>query len=258
MAAQLAAMAPHNVVVNPAVDVSQEIGTTGATLATGTSKYIADCWEAQYMHGANTAVVTSAQLAAASFPAALAGFTFGHQIKATTALTSPASGDYAKHRQKIEGYRIAHWGFGATGAAAIVVAFELYSTGTGTAFVKLSNSDQSRCYYHEITVAAGWNFYAFPVAGDTAGTWQATTSTGLVFEVFVSGKETTPASSLDTWGSTNKVGTTNSTNLLGTNNNTTILTGLYIDVGAQIAGGRRSAEPDAIVRQGNSYVPAVL
>lgn len=224
----------RNAVVNPAVDVSQELGTTGAALTNNTAKYIADQWEGFYNHAAATAVVTSAQLPAASFGAALAGFQFGHQIKATTAITAPASGDFARHRQKIEGYRIAHWGWGAAGAASIVVAFRLYSTAAGTAFVKLSNSDQSRCYYHEIAVAAGWNFYAFTLAGDTAGTWQATTSAGLVFEVFVSGAEAAPAAVLDAWGATNKVQTTNSTNLLGTNNNLTVLTGVYIDVGTQL------------------------
>lgn len=225
-----------NVAVNGAVDVSQELGTTGATLTNNTAKYIADCWEAMYNHAAATAVVTSAQLAAASFPTALSGFGFGHQIKATTAITSPANGDFAKHRSKIEGYRISHWGWGASGAAAIVVAFRLYSTAAGTAFLKLSNSDQSRCYYHEITVAAGWNFYALNVAGDTSGTWQATTSTGLTFEVFVAGKAASPASAFDAWGSTNSTQTTNSTNLLGTNNNLTILTGLLIAAGARLPG----------------------
>jgi hypothetical protein len=163
------ALAHNNVVVNAAVDVSQELGTTGATLASGTAKYVADCFEAQYVHGAATAVVTSAQLASTSFPAPLAGYGFGHQIKATTAITSLANGDYAKHRIKIEGYRIAHWGWGAAGAVDIAVAFNLYSTVSGTAFVKLSNSDQSCCCYHEIAVAAGWNFYAFTVPGDSGG-----------------------------------------------------------------------------------------
>jgi hypothetical protein len=233
-AAPFHALAYNNAAVNGGISVSQELGTAGATLTNNTARYTADCFEAKYNHGAATAVVTSAQLPATSFGAALSGFSFGHQIKATTAITSPASGDFAKHRIKIEGYRIAPWGWGASGAVDIVVAFQFYSTVAGTAFVKLSNSDQSRCYYHEITVAAGWNFAAFTVLGDTAGTWQATTNVGLTFEVFSSSKETTPASSLDAWGTTNKVQTTNSTNLLGTNNNQTVLTGLYIAAGSQL------------------------
>lgn len=232
--ASLSAMAARNVVINGAVDVSQELGTTGATLVNNTAKYIVDQAEAMYNHGAATAVVTSAQLAAASFPSALAGFSFAHRIKATTAISSPASGDFAKYRKKIEGYRVAKWGWGASGAAAIVVAFNLYSTASGTAFVRLSNSAANRFYYHEITVAAGWNFYAFNVAGDTSGTWVKDNGIGLVFEIFVSGKETTPQSSLDAWGSTAKVQTTNSGNLLGTNDNLTLLTGTYIAADTQL------------------------
>jgi len=233
-AAPFHALAYNNATVNGGISVSQELGTIGATLTNNTARYTADCFEAMYNHGAGTAVVASAQIVASSFRSALAGFPFGHQIKATTAITSPANGDFAKHRTKIEGYRIASWGWGASGALDIVVAFQFYSTVSGTAFVRLSNSDQSRCYYHEIAVAVGWNFYAFTVPGDTSGTWQAATSTGLTFEIFSSGKETAPASSLDAWGSTNKVQTTNSTNLLGTNNNCTVLTGVYIAAGAQL------------------------
>jgi len=233
-AAPFHALAYNNAVVNGGISVSQELGTAGATLTNNTARYTADCFEAMYNHGAATAVVTSAQIPASSFPSALASFAFGHQIKATTAITSPANGDFAKHRSKIEGYRIASWGWGASGALDIVVAYQFYSTVSGTAFVKLSNRDQSRCYYHEITVAAGWNFYAFSVPGDTSGTWQATTNTGLTFEVFSSGKETTPASSLDAWGTTNKVQTTNSTNLLGADNNCTVLTGVYIAAGIEL------------------------
>lgn len=226
-------MAFNNVVINGNVCVSQELGTTGATLTNNTAKYIADCWEAMYNHGAATAVVTSAQLAAASFPAVLPGFKFGHQIKATTAITSPANGDFAKHRTKIEGYRIAHLGWGAAAALDIVYAFQFYSTVSGTAFVKFSNSDQSRCYYKEISIATGWNFFAGKIPGDTSGTWQETTSAGLVIEVFSAGKAASPAAP-GSWGATNTTQTTNSTNLLGANNNQTILTGLYISGGVQI------------------------
>ena len=233
-AADYQALAFNNVVVNPKIDVSQELGTTGATLSNGSATHIADNWQAAYNHGAATAVLTSAQLAAASFGAALPGFSFGHQIKATTAITAPANGDYAVHRQHIEGYRIATWGFGAAGALDIVVAFQLYSTVSGVALVRLSNSSAGRLYYHEITVAAGWNFYAFTVAGDTSGTWLTTTGIGLRFDVFVCGKETTPGTSFDTWGATVKIQTTNSTNLLGTNNNLTVLTGVYIAPGTQL------------------------
>lgn len=232
--APYAAMAMNNVVINGAMDVSQELGTTGATLTSAATKYALDGFVANYVHAAGTAVVTTAQLAAASFPVALLGFQFGHQIKATTAISSPANSDRARFLTKIEGYRVAHWGWGAAGAKDVVVAFQLYSTATGTAFVRLFNSASDRLYYHEIAVAAGWNFYSFSVPGDTSGTWLKDNGIGLNVDLFVCGKEATPQSSLDTWVSTAKVQTTNSTNLLGTNNNQTILTGVYIAAGTQL------------------------
>ena len=232
-AAAFDGMAFNGMQVNGSLDVSQELGTTGATLASGAGKYIADCWEAQYVHGANTAVVTSAQVAAGSFPVALSGYAFGHQLKATTALTSPANGDYALHRQQIEGYRVARLAWGTAGAQPLAYAFQFYSTASGTAFVKVANSDKSRCFYQEFTVAAGWNWIASTIAGDTSGTWQKTTSAGMIFEIFSAGKAASPAAP-GAWGSTNTTQTTNSTNLLGTNNNLTIVTGLFICSGTQL------------------------
>lgn len=233
-AAHLSAMAFNNVVINGGIEVSQELGTTGATLVNNTAKYTADMVEGMYNHGAATAVVTSGQIAAASFGAVLPGFPNGHRIKATTAITSPANGDFAKHRFKIEGYRVAKLGWGAADALDIVVAFQYYSTGSGTAMVRFSNSAGDRFYHHEITVAAGWNFYAITVPGDTSGTWLKTTGIGLNVEVFSSGKETTPGSTLDSWTATGKIQTTNSGNLLDTNNDETVVTGLYIAPGTQL------------------------
>lgn len=37
--------------VNGSMDISQELGTTGATLASGTARYIADCIQGQYVRG---------------------------------------------------------------------------------------------------------------------------------------------------------------------------------------------------------------
>lgn len=232
-AAPLDALAYNGMQINGGVDVSQELGTTGATLASGVAKYIADQWISQYVHGAGTAVVTSTQLPAASFPAVLPGYSNGLQIKATTAVTSPANGDYALHSQIIEGYRVARLGWGAAGAQPVGYAFHFYSTASGVAFVKTSNSDKSRCFYREFTVAAGWNFVSGTIDGDTSGTWQKTTSAGLILEIFSSGKAASPVSP-GAWSATNTTQTTNSTNLLGTNNNLTILTGLFVIPGLEL------------------------
>ncbi|MGH6771116.1 MAG: DUF2793 domain-containing protein [Xanthobacteraceae bacterium] len=213
--------------VNGRVDISQEFGATGATLASGNAKYTADMWEAAYVHIAGTAVVTSGQVAASSFPVSLPGFSFGHRIQATTAISSPVNGDYALHRQKIEGHRVARLGWGASGAQPIAIAFRFYSTAAGTAFIRLGNSAGNRFYYREFAVATGWNFIAETIPGDTSGTWEQTTSAGLIVEIFSSGKVASPAAP-GAWTATGTIQTTNSTNLLGSNNNQTIVTGFVV------------------------------
>lgn len=232
-AAPFDALAYSGMQVNGSCDISEELGTTGATLASGTAKYIIDEGVAQYVHGAGTAVVTSAQIATA-----LPGFSFGHQLKATTAISSPANGDYALHRRNIEGYRVARLGWGASGAQPIAYAAQFYSTVSGVAFVKVSNSDKSRCCYVEHTIAAGWNFITGSVPGDTAGTWQKTTSAGLIWEIFSAGKAASPVTP-GAWSATNTTQTTNSTNLLGTANNLTILTGFIIVPGIELPSASR-------------------
>lgn len=239
-AAPFDALAHNGMQLNGNVDVSQELGTSGATLASGTAKYIADGAEAQYVHGAGTAVVTSAQIAAASFPSALPGYSFGHQLKATTALSSPANGDYALHRRRIEGYRVARLGWGASGAQPLAYAFQFYSTAAGIAFVRFANSAKDRNYYKEITVAAGWNFLSGTIAGDTSGTWNTTNGSGLIVEVYSAGKAASPVAP-GAWTATSTTQTTNSTNLLGSNNNLTIMTGLIVLPGIELPPSDRAA-----------------
>jgi hypothetical protein len=239
-AAPLDAMAFNGVQLNGGVDVSQELGTTGATLASGTAKYTADLWQAKYVHGAGTAVVTSGQVAAGSFPAALPGYSFGHQIKATTALGSPANGDYAMHRHLVEGYRVARLAWGTSGAQPLTYGFNFYATISGTIFVKIGNSDNSRNHYVEHAVVSGWNWIAGSVAGDTSGTWQKTTSVGLIFDIYSAGKAASPVVP-GSWTSTNTMQTTNSTSLLGSNNNLTIVTGLILLPGLELPSSSHAA-----------------
>jgi hypothetical protein len=221
-----------NIVINGAMLVPSEYGTTGLTLASGSVAYSVEQMLAIYIN--TGAVVVSKQLPSTSFPVALPGFTFGHDIQATTALTSLSSGDLVGHLVRIEGYRVADLGWGGAGAAPAVVAGELYSTAAGVAVLRLANNAQDRLYYHEITIAAGWNFFALSAPGDTSGAWLKDNGVGLRLSLITAGFETTPMATLGAWSATNKVQTTNSTNLFATNNNRTILTGVYIGPGTQL------------------------
>jgi hypothetical protein len=185
-------------------------------------------------------VVKARQLAAASFPAALSGYANAIELKATTALSSLANGDYAKHITLIEGYRTARLGWGASGAQSLAYAFQYWSPRSATIFAKLSNSDRSRCYYDEKAVVGGWNFVIGTVPGDTSGTWNATNGIGLRIEVFSAGKAASPATA-GAWGSTNTTATTNSTqNNLSATNDAAVVTGLIVLPGIELPTSARA------------------
>lgn len=233
LAARYAALAAKNLLKNGGVKVSQELGLTGATLVNNTRKKTADLWWTHYNHGAATAVVTSGQIAAASFVSALPGFTHGHRIKATIAISSIANGDFACHITASEGYDVAELGWGTSDALPIAVAAQWYVTGGGVGFIRVRNAANNRAYHREVTLTAGNNFITEVIPGDTTGTWEKTTSAGIIIEFFPAGKAASPASP-DAWGATPATQTTNSVNLLDTNNDESVVTGAFVVAGEEL------------------------
>jgi hypothetical protein len=236
-AAPFDATAYNGMQINGGVDISQELGTTGATLVSGTNKYIADNWEVGYTNASGSAT-SAAQIAAASFPAALPGYNFALQIKAVAAFT-PANGDLAHFRQRVEGNRVARLGWGTASAQPITIAFQFYSTVSGVSFVRVYNSAGIRAYYIEFTVAAGWQWVTLTIPGDTTGTWVKDTGIGLFIDIFATGKQASPAAP-GSWGGAGSIQTTNSTNLLGTINNVVALTGFLLLPGLELPNAARA------------------
>jgi len=231
-AAPFDALAFNGMQLDGSGDVAQTNGTTQLTLANDTETYVTDMFLAGYKNAG--AVVKARQLGAGSFPASLSGYANAVELKATTALASLANGDYAKHIALIEGYRVARLGWGASRAQSLAYAFQYYSPRSATIFVKLSNSDRSRCYYDEKAVLTGWNWVTASVAGDTSGTWDKTTGIGLRLEVFSGGKAASPATA-GSWGSTNTTATTGSTqNNLSSTNDAALVTGLIVLPGIEL------------------------
>lgn len=224
--------------VNGSCDVSQQNGLMSACIAAGLTRcnltnnvvsYTADCWEAMYNHGAATAVFKSGQIHSSEFPSALTGFDYGHTVKATTALTSIANGDFGFHQHKVEGYRASKLLWGTSGARYLIVSFMFRAMRSGTQMLRVSNAAGNRNYHTEFAVAAGWNLVTKAIPGDTSGTWERTTSAGLVVTIFGAGKAASPATA-DAWTATAAVSTTgsNGVNQYSSTNDQTIVTGLYL------------------------------
>lgn len=248
-AAPFDALAYSGMQVNGSCDVSQELGTTGATLSSAAvAKYVADCFWSQYT-GA-TGVLTSAQIASsAPSGTAVVGLPNAVNLKATTKMAvqgSQSDGDFACIAQTIEGYRIARLGLGAASPNSFSIGVWWYSTNAATTFFRVSNvaSGAGRYYYQEVTLSAGWNYVTATIPGDTTGTWQQTNSAGMVIKFFGAGKNTTPVATtagVAAWSATEKVATTNSTAMLSTTNNDQIaITGLTILPGTELPSSTRA------------------
>ena len=163
------------------------------------------------------------------------------KIDVTTADTSDnlAAGDLYNIIHQIEGYNIAHLGWGTSDAKTVTLSFHIKSPKTGTHSVTLRNSDQTRTRVEEFTVSAAntWEKKTITIPGDTSGTWQATTSAGiqLIFPL-AAGSTFHAASTVGSWGtdsnnSGNIYASPNQVNCMDDAANNWYITGIQLEVG---------------------------
>ena len=162
------------------------------------------------------------------------------KIDVTTADASLAAGDLYNIIHQIEGYNIAHLGWGTSVAKTVTLSFHIKSPKTGTHSIALRNSDQSRTRVEEFTVSAAdtWEKKTITIPGDTSGTWQATTSAGiqLIFPL-AAGSTFHAASTVGSWGtdsnnSGNIYASSNQVNCMDDAANNWYITGIQLEVGS--------------------------
>ena len=239
-AAPFDAQAYSGLQINGSMEVSQQWGTTGQTLTNATPFFGPDMWKVAYTHAANTAVFTTGQVTAASFPAALPGYQNAIRLAATTAMASLANGDNSALYNYIEGYRITRLAWGTPSAQPITIAAWVYSTASGVMALRVNNGAGNRCYHSDVTLAVGWNFVVKTIPGDTAGVWATDNTRGIVIVFIGAGKEATPVTA-GSWTTAPVFQTTASTNLFVVNNNSILITGVVVLPGTDAPSAARSA-----------------
>ena len=172
-AAPFDAMAYGGLQINGGMEVSQERGT-GITSAIGS--YICDGWKFFY---SGTMVVNGAIASAAGW---FAGFPSLLYMTAGVAQTTIGAADYALLQQFIEGYRIARLQWGTANAQPITIGFWSAHHRPGLYSGVVRNGANNRTYAFTYTQAAAdvAQYNVITVPGDTAGTWAADNTTGLV------------------------------------------------------------------------------
>ena len=218
----------RNRIINPAMQISQERGTTLVDVTTGAA-YTVDQWQANL--STTPGGTLRAQQVASVTPA---GSPFRLRNTAQVADASIAAGDYYAMVHPIEGQMIADARFGTASACQIVVRFGVRSSLAGTFGVRLTNSANNRSYVTTITIAGGEIntdlLRTVVIPGDTSGTWLTDTGIGLQLSITLAAG-TTFQGTAGSWQGSNLLTTSGQTNFMGTASATFELfdVGLYVD-----------------------------
>jgi hypothetical protein len=194
------------VMVNPAMQISQENGTASGT---ANGYYPVDQW-AMYWD-TSTGVFTVQQVASVT----PLGSPNRIRCTITTADSSVAAGEFLTLTQNIEGNRVANFRYGSASAIQSILRFGT-KFAAGTYSFALHNAAANRSYVDTFTItSADTDEYFYKVVpGDTTGTWQTGNGIGITFEVCLMAGSTYQGTTgwqsgliLNTSGTTNGAGT---------------------------------------------------
>ena len=160
-----------------------------------------------------------------------AGFQKSLKVTSSSAYTV-AAGEFQGVLTKIEGYNIADLAWGTASAKTATLSFWVKSSLTGTFGGSLTNAGYARSYpfSYSISSANTWEYKTITIAGDTSGTWETTTSTGIEL-TFGLGVGSTYSAAAGTWVGSWIASATGATSVVGTNGATFYITGVQLEAG---------------------------
>jgi hypothetical protein len=214
-----------NRIINGAMVIDQR--NAGASVTPTGNAYTLDRWRVEVSQSSKFSVQ---QNAGSVTPPT--GFSKYLGITSLSAY-SIGSGDYFVVRQAIEGNNIADLGWGAAGASAVTLSFQVRSSLTGTFGGSIQNADATRSYPFTYTISSAntWTSISVTIAGDTTGTWQTGTSGG-IYIYYGLGVGSTYSGTASAWASANYISATSATSVVGTNGATLYITGVQLEKGS--------------------------
>jgi hypothetical protein len=219
-----------NRIINGAMVIDQRNAGASVT-ATTSAPYSVDRF---FVYSSPTSKFTAQQNAGSVTPPV--GFV--NYLGCTSSSAYTVSGtDITAIAQRIEGNNLADLGWGTANAKTVTLSFQVYSSLTGTfgGSVQNGNADRSYPFTYTISAANTWTSISVTIAGDTTGTWSATTGTGMQLW-FGLGVGATRSGTANTWAGANYVSATGATSVVGTNGATFYITGVQLEVGSSATG----------------------
>jgi hypothetical protein len=212
----------RNRVINGDMRIDQR--NAGASV-TPTDAYTLDRWE---IREDTDGAVTVQQVSEAP-----TGFQKSLKITVTTADSSLAATQRLLVDQRIEGFNTADLDFGTANAKTVILSFWVRSSLTGTFGGSLVNNTNNRSYpyTYSISTANTWEYKTVIIAGDTSGTWEATTLAGIKV-YFGLGVGSTLSGTSGAWAASELYSTTGAVSVIGTLNATWQITGVQLEPGS--------------------------
>ena len=226
-----------NMIINGAMSINQRNGTSSFTIphATGGSYGGPDRW------AVNEATDGSISVNMDGDPAG--GNGVGYKVQEFTrafqlacAGTAALSSSHNTHFfQNIEGYNIAHLGWGTVSAKPVTLSFWVKTNVTGIFAVGLENSATDRCCIRDYQQNGNfrWNKVVLTFPGCPDGTWLQTNGTGMRVRFCLASGVTYDDGIDGVWITTDELCTTKSqvVNFMDSTNNRFMITGVQLEEG---------------------------
>jgi len=161
---------------------------------------------------------------------------FVNSLRMTQAsVTSPAASDIYSVIQRIEGFNTADLNWGSANAKTVTLSFWVKSSVTGTYGLALQNINASRRAYvttYTVSSANTWEYKTITVVGDTSGTWETTSNTGIAVLWDLGSGSDYQTPTLNSWQTANVFQANTGTRWIATSGATWQITGVQLEVGS--------------------------
>jgi len=215
-----------NLIINGGMEVSQR-GTGAGNAASAGQVVSCDQWKSWINGSGGSGAAFTLQQEFSVIPD-----NFITSLKVDQTGTATLSGtQYNLIANYIEGYRIAHLGFGTAAAKTVTLSFWIRSSITGTFGGALSNGAQNRSYPFSYTIdnVNTWERKKITIPGDTTGTWARDNSRGFLL-FFSLGTGPGYSGPEGVWAGATYLSPTGVNNWVG-QSSTFYLTGVQLEVG---------------------------
>ena len=218
----ISAAASYNAIINGEMLVSQR--ATDFT-SVNSSGYHLDRWYFYYQN-------SSAAFRIRHSGDSPDGFHQSYRVNCTTADTSIASNEEVKLFHKIEGFNLAPFAKGTSGAKRFTLSFYVKCNKSGTYIVELHDRDNNRDVSGSYTVSnTNWNRYTIDFPADTTGEFGFDNGSSLEIQFWLVAGSAVQGGTLNTaWrGSTDPSSATGQVNFTDSTSNEWMLTGVQLE-----------------------------